>query len=415
MAKDNSHFFDAKNNWSEIKDKILGCYIRPYFQKLLATHAAIHYIDCFAGKGKFADGKDGSPIIALKARNESLLNRKASSKSTIYTHFIDIRYAKDLEENLSDYKTNWDIEIISGAFESSIGDILSKLKHTNVFLYIDPYGIEALNSNLLFNFSTYGFFSFEMLINFNSFGFFRDACRAMSVEYDKADPAFSDLDELVEYSPTIITNAPSPSSLLSNILGGEEWIPIVRDYKDKKIDGYKAEEEISLAYKRNLRKHYAYVLDMPICLKPGAHSKYRMIHACNHVDGCYLMAHTMQRRTDELAIKVQQNGQTDMFELLGDLRTNRVDSPYITYNDLKVKILKHVMSTPSDFINYNTFIANFSNDNSVFPFKPIQQILEELHQERKIRLERKPAYTLKMQPSRRWEEDKDHKLLIWKI
>lgn len=73
------------------------------------------------------------------------------------------------------------------------------------------------------------------------------------------------------------------------------------------------------------------------------------------------------------------------------------------------------MSTPSDFINYNTFIANFSNDNSVFPFKPIQQILEELHQERKIRLERKPAYTLKMQPSRRWEEDKAHKLLIWKI
>lgn len=73
------------------------------------------------------------------------------------------------------------------------------------------------------------------------------------------------------------------------------------------------------------------------------------------------------------------------------------------------------MSTPSDFINYNTFIANFSNDNNVFPFKPIQQILEELHQERKIRLEQTISIYLKNAPSRRWEEDKDHKLLIWKI
>lgn len=39
-----------------------------------------------------------------------------------------------------------------------------------------------------------------MLINFNSFGFFREACRALKVDYTK-DRALTDLEDLVEYSP----------------------------------------------------------------------------------------------------------------------------------------------------------------------------------------------------------------------
>ena len=30
------------------------------------------YVDCFAGKGKFEDGNDGSPLIALKIISECL-------------------------------------------------------------------------------------------------------------------------------------------------------------------------------------------------------------------------------------------------------------------------------------------------------------------------------------------------------
>jgi len=65
MPKDNKDFFKTKNRWSEIKDRLLGCYLTPYFQKALKTGQPIFYVDCFAGKGKFEDGKSGSPIIAL--------------------------------------------------------------------------------------------------------------------------------------------------------------------------------------------------------------------------------------------------------------------------------------------------------------------------------------------------------------
>lgn len=52
MSKNNSDFFKVKNDWSLIKDKLLGCYLMPYFQKVLATGKTICYVDCFSGKGR---------------------------------------------------------------------------------------------------------------------------------------------------------------------------------------------------------------------------------------------------------------------------------------------------------------------------------------------------------------------------
>jgi len=72
MAKDDKDFFKEKNIWSVIKDRLLEGYLIPYFQKVLTTRQPILYVDCFAGKGKFDDGNDGSPRIALKVREGCL-------------------------------------------------------------------------------------------------------------------------------------------------------------------------------------------------------------------------------------------------------------------------------------------------------------------------------------------------------
>ena len=72
MAKNQRDFFKKKNEWSEIKDTLLRCYLPQYFQKLLVSGKPIFYIDCFAGKGKFDDGNDGSPLIAMQIINERL-------------------------------------------------------------------------------------------------------------------------------------------------------------------------------------------------------------------------------------------------------------------------------------------------------------------------------------------------------
>ena len=92
MSKDNSNFFKKKNEWSVIKDKLLGCYLTPYFQKVLRTGKPICYIDCFAGKGMFEDGTEGSPLIALNTRETCLqLTKIRDKQGAIKTRFIEHR------------------------------------------------------------------------------------------------------------------------------------------------------------------------------------------------------------------------------------------------------------------------------------------------------------------------------------
>lgn len=291
MAKNQRDFFKKKNEWSEIKDTLLRCYLPQYFQKLLVSGKPIFYIDCFAGKGKFDDGNDGSPLIAMQIINERLgMSRISRKNNAIVPCFIELNHAADLEQNLMLHPYQYGTpQVVDGKFEDNIRGLLKNKRGYNVFLYIDPYGIQALDSQLFDEIGTYGFRSFEMLINFNSFGFFRDACRVMKVDISQ-DDALMGLDDLVEYEPTTVTASPQSENLLTRIAGGNYWMDIVRDFQMGRIDGYQAERRLSAEYKQHLKQKYKYVLDMPIRLKPGQRPKYRMIHVCDHEDGCFLMA-----------------------------------------------------------------------------------------------------------------------------
>ena len=148
MSKKNDDFFKEKKVWSEVKDELLGCYFKPYVQKILHTYKPLVYVDCFAGKGKFEDGKPGSPIIALDTIKDCVQSTTMESV-TISTFFIDLNYASDLQINLKNYP---DVNIISGKFEDKIIDVLKNKKGSNIFLYIDPYGIKALNCSMFDSF-----------------------------------------------------------------------------------------------------------------------------------------------------------------------------------------------------------------------------------------------------------------------
>ena len=155
MSKDNRDFFKEKKDWSEIKDTLLGAYLKPYFQKVLMTKRPIFYVDCFSGKGRFDDGKPGSPIIALDIRKDCIAQTR-SENAQIDMCFIDLNYASDLELNLSRYSScYWKPPINSAKYEEKIIEILKTKKNVNVFLYIDPYGIQALDSELFDIFSTF--------------------------------------------------------------------------------------------------------------------------------------------------------------------------------------------------------------------------------------------------------------------
>lgn len=417
MPKDNSNFFKVKNDWSLIKDKLLGCYLMPYFQKVLATGKTICYVDCFSGKGQFEDGNPGSPIIALQTRDKCLQKTKMriDKSKAIETTFIDLNYATDLQSNLATYNNCYGKpKIVSGKYEDKIVDILKNRKGQNVFLYIDPYGIRALDIDLFDKFQTMGFNSFEMLINFNSFGFFRDACRVMAVDY-KNDSALQDLEDLVEYDPTSVVTLDKPIDMLSNIAGGDYWMAIVQDYKAKRIDGYKAEQRLSTEYKQRLKMRYNYVLDMPIRLKAGSRPKYRMIHVCDHEDGCFLMAQNIQNRKDELYTNIQTGGQLSVFDIMPEL-SQSVEGEWISQNEVKQKVQDSIKKVSNE-IGITRFIAAFVNDNGLIcNFDLIYEILKELEQEGKVEFVRNPAVSEKTKrPLIYMTEDKNKTVTIRRL
>lgn len=410
MAKNNKDFFKSKNSWSEIKDKLLGCYLTPYFQKVLMNRRPIYYVDCFAGKGKFDDGKSGSPLIALQAR-DWCLNKTGNENGKVDLSFIELYHAEGLRINITNFNTPYDQPTVhSCKYEDIIEILLQSKRGANVFLYIDPYGIRALDFRLFERINTYGFNSLEMLINFNTFGFFRDACRAMGVAYSK-DEAFNNLDEIVEYSPTEINSSPQSVELLSQIAGGEYWKTIVERYRNSEVDGYTAEQAFSNEYKLRLRQRFSYVLDMPIRLKPGNRPKYRMIHVCNHQDGCFLMAENMLKRKDELFTNIQQNRQPSLFNYI-DTITATVENKLITMDQIE-KLLASFIAEGEETVGCTTLIANFFNQHGLLcEITMLHSTLENLEKRGAIDIIRTPPRSDTGKLSTFWSEKKNKRITI---
>jgi len=408
MSKDNCDFFKQKKIWSEVKDELLGCYMVPYFTKVLSMGNPILYVDCFAGKGKFDDGKSGSPLTALQSLDSSIASRSGSRIPMVSIKFIELNHYQDLETNIPSQHRDR-CEVIGGKFEDNIEPLLQKAMSSNrtlnVFLYVDPYGVKVLNA-ALFDALAVAFTTAELLINLNSFGFIREACRVKKISFrEQEDEIFSDLEE---YDSSVLDSIQD----LNGIAGGDYWQAIINDYSVKKIDCYEAEKEFSRQYRERLRQNYAYVLDMPIRLKAGQHPKYRMVHATNHPDGCILMADNIAKRIDRLVIEIQNSGQ---LSLMPKTAENEMVS-----EDMLMDRVKALLENTPAFMRLNKFLANFFNENGVLcdlarlSSGRSGSVLKTLEMNGYIEVQRTPAFTDKGKPSKFWQEGKGNTLCLQK-
>ncbi|WP_158291338.1 three-Cys-motif partner protein TcmP [Desulfosporosinus sp. Sb-LF] len=390
MTKNNEDFFDEKKPWSVIKDELLGCYLKPYFSKILATQRPVFYVDAFAGKGIFLDGNPGSPLIALEIISK-VLSITNFRKPIIKSCLIELNHASDLQENVNKYK---DVTVIVGKYEENIEQQLQGKQSQNVFLYIDPYGVKSLHFSIFKKLPVKSLHSIEMLINFNSFGFIREACSAMNVKFD-----IGDLEDIVEID-NVINSSNKPIDDLSEVAGGDYWKEIIEGYKKGIYDGYEAEKRFSDKYCEKLREQFNYVLNMPIRLKMGQRPKYRMIHATNHAQGCVLMNDNMYKRWEALQ-NLQNQGQISML-LLED-----VENQSINKTEMQKEILE-LMKSHREYVDLNTFHAEFVSKYGVrFSTSDICTELEKLYNANKLEVKRHPELTSKGKPSKFWTTSKD--------
>lgn len=396
MSKKNNDFFVEKKDWSVVKDELLRCYFMPYVSKILHTHRPLVYVDCFAGKGKFDDGKPGSPLIALEVIDKC--QESTSMESTqIEAIFIDLNYADDLRNNLKKYP--W-VNIISGKYEDNIDNVLKGKGGCNVFLYIDPYGIKALNCSIFDELSKNDFNSIELLVNMNSFGFIREACHALGTSFN--DKII--FEDLVEYDPTKMDNSSQSIDELNAIAGGDYWQDIIKQYKAGIIDGYEAEARFSEQYCLRLRKSYKYVLNMPLRIKMGQRPKYRLIHATNHRDGCLLMVDNICNRWEALQ-EIQSGGQLSLFK-------ENYDNQIVDDTDISNKVSVYFAQYSANTSLHEALAGFFMEYGPICSTSTIKKELKKLESNGRIIVTRKPSTTVKGKIATYMSEEKGKKVYV---
>ena len=396
MSKKNDDFFVEKKAWSVVKDELLGCYFKPYVAKILCTHRPLVYVDCFAGKGKFDDGNPGSPLIALDILSQCCKNTRVE-KTNIETIFIDINYADNLKENLKSYPG---VKIISGSYEENINNILSGKDNCNVFLYIDPYGIKALQCSYFDKFANGHFNTIELLINMNSFGFIREACRALGASFDE-DDLFEDL---VEYDSTKMDASEKSIKDLDDIAGGDYWRSIIEEYNKGRISGKEAEIQFSEKYCKRLSESYTYVLNMPLRIKKGQSPKYRLIHATNHKDGCLIMVDNICNRWEAWQ-EIQSGGQLTLWE-------ENYDNQMVDEDDIEEKTVKHFSQYTNSISLNNALASFFVKYGPICHTKYVKNILKKYEDSGYIEVVRCPATTKSGKSSSFMTEDSNHSVSV---
>lgn len=303
-----TEYFRKKRAWSFLKDELLGWYLPPYLAKLAQRGQDIYIVDCFAGKGRFDDGNEGSPLIIVNAV-EAALRRRPNVK--IRPIFIEKKYSNELRKNLANCRY---CEVIDGKFEDQFHHLKKICERATVLLYIDPYGIKSLDSMFfreLVGISQGAGTSFEMLLNLNAFGFLREGCRLTKPSMD-----LSELDD----NDAVYEDEIESKEKMNRIAGGSYWEDLVVRYYKHEISFAQLENRFTSIYLQHLSRNmgwdgFTYVFETPIRDKSKNIPKYRMIFGTNHVDGAILMADNMSRRWNEF-LERERRGQTLLFDVL---------------------------------------------------------------------------------------------------
>ncbi len=312
MAKDNSDFFDKKDNhpWSKTKDSLLGCYLKPFFDKTYhASRDGYVYVDAFAGPGKYLDGGDGSPLIAIRRlRATASKNRIKRPIKFIFgesNSSYRVTLAGAAKDAAGSGRYILPVQICDSSSEALQAAQLAQpklgMKPSTIFYYVDPYGVKDIRLSALCKSPNPA--HTEALVNFNTIGFMRDGYEALRIAMDLPsgvkviDQGFDDQVPLTE---RILR--------LNNSIGCDDWQIIL---KDKTTGYWEKEMKIAELFCANAHSFYRYVTNMPIRdvnhkISEGGEIKYRLIHMTNSPDGCILMNDNMlKRNTDEQVLQAQ--------------------------------------------------------------------------------------------------------------
>lgn len=141
---------------TEAKHAILRKYLDAWLPIISRWNGRVVYIDGFAGPGEYVGGKEGSPVIAIKA----VIEHKLKIQMTAEFMFIFVEADKErceyLQAKLKSIKisSNLKYECICGKFEDAVKKLLNQLNEQKTrlapsFVFIDPFGYSGIPFSLI--------------------------------------------------------------------------------------------------------------------------------------------------------------------------------------------------------------------------------------------------------------------------
>jgi len=282
-------FFDRKKPWSKIKDSILGNYLTPYIRKTAKLKLPIIIVDGFAGPGRFDDGSKGSPIIICEKAAEE--GKRGNAR--VIGLFIDKepKYCESLDEVLQPYISTKLAFVSCNEFEKAINDIIDVLGSCTAFFYLDPFGIQGIEIEVLDKiFRRVRIASTEILVNFS----YKTLARHSGNWW------FDD-----EEDDIVRKVKAAKKDMVNRVMGGNYWIAIVTD---RSLSKFEREVKVLEMYANRYKKHFNYAGHCPVKDRDTNIAKYHLIFGTRHFDGLDLMSDIMHREHERFLEREYKNG-----------------------------------------------------------------------------------------------------------
>ena len=147
---------------TKAKHDMLARYLDGWFPTLSKWNGRVLFLDGFAGRGKYNDGSEGSPLVALRRLVEHHYFPQMSHREFVfYLVEADRDNADSLEEEIANFKaakspwpSNIKIHVVNQKFDATASAMIGELREQKkqlapTFAFIDPFGYSGMPMDLL--------------------------------------------------------------------------------------------------------------------------------------------------------------------------------------------------------------------------------------------------------------------------
>lgn len=147
----NSDYWHLKRN-TQVKHDILSDYLTRWAAILSGGRSQqriiFHYVDGFAGKGRYQEGEPGSPLIAMKIGQKLHDHRGGNVVLNCYNVERRPDWFESLEREIDELRSRYPsvgVANFCGLFQTHSDEILGRIPaNQNTFVFIDPFGYKGV-------------------------------------------------------------------------------------------------------------------------------------------------------------------------------------------------------------------------------------------------------------------------------